>query len=243
MGEEGITQGAEGQGAEGQQGQQGSTPAPEWSQTFKSPDDMWKSYTNLKSMYDKAQSQKTQQPSQQAQQAAQQQAFDYKGFGSRLDSEFATGQWSEDTSKVLGEMGIDGSTLSEFLNYRANKQLEPLKPFIEGDFEEAVQLLSSKMDDKRRDLFRNAVEANEYGAAGAIANAFLAQHRSKGEAPKVGQVGGAAGAGYKDFAELNAAMKHPDMEWNPEYQAQVKRKFEATPVSVIDQWNKAHSGY
>ena len=46
------------------------------------------------------------------------------------------------------------------------------------------------------------------------------------------------GAGYKDAKEFYAAMKDKRFNYDREYINSVRAKFDQTPASVRDEWNK-----
>lgn len=239
MADEGVAQtGATGAApAEGQQAAD-TQKAAEWSQTFKTPDDMWKSYTSLKSMHDKtvAETKKAQPQQQQAT------AFDYKDFGKRLDDELAGGgKYSEDTVKALESMGIDAEAWKGYHEHRFTKALEPLKQFIKGDQAEVMKVVNEKIDDNSRQLFRSLLEAGQHEAAAAIANGVFAKAKAGGADAKVGSVSATSGDGYKDFKEVLADRQHPEFNYNKSLQDAHAKKLANTDPALMQQWNNLYA--
>lgn len=239
----------------GQQTAQSTQQAqsPEWQQKFPGgPDELWKAYTALQGKYDRDlethnKNKAAQSQQQQPQPKQEQGKWDFsplsQGFPSlahRIDIEAAKGDFSPEVSAVFEAMGADPAFFKDAVQYRQQKRFEPLKQYIEGDHNQIMQTVAANIDEPRLQAFQSLIDAGEYEAAAAVVKGVLSKAQAKGAEPKVGQVSANPGGGYKDFKELYSAMKDKRFEWDRQYQEEVRRRFDATPQAVKDEWNKQY---
>jgi hypothetical protein len=202
---------------------------PDWAATkYKDFNSFLDGMKNLQSMTDK----KVTEYESQINALKSGQAFPLEGLGARLDTEFAAGGLKDETKALLDKAGIDSSTLTEFIQFRTTKALEPVMSLVQGDPAANMKVFMEKADDHDRKLFRDAMDAGKHSAAAAVLTEVLTTASGKGAPLQVGQVGGNQSGGYKGFSDYAADVTNRKFDSDPEFRRAVMAKFNATPESV-----------
>lgn len=168
-------------------------------------------------------------------------AFDLKKIAGQIDSEFQSGAFSEDTKKFFSEFNIGEDIFKEVVAVARNKKLEPLKEHLGDTYDEAIKAAQSSLKPEEIDIFNSLLSSGKTRAAAAMVQDAYAAVQAKGNTPEVGTVSQSAGGGYKDFKEFYAASKDSRFNFDQDYQAQVRKKWEATPAALRDAWSKEYN--